>query len=133
MMTRIAILTAVLCAAATSQEMVRVPAGGFEVVDQVTTLKLRVTVSEFLIGATEVTQKEYEEVTGVNPSFYKGADRPVENVSWWDAIRYCNLRSLREKLTPCYDLASGRRSPSCAGYRLPTEAEWTRAAGPLAK
>ena len=72
--------------------MVRVPAGGFEVVDQVTTVKLPVSVSEFLLGATEVTQKEYEEITGANPSFYKGPSRAVENVSWWDAIRFCNLR-----------------------------------------
>jgi formylglycine-generating enzyme required for sulfatase activity/dienelactone hydrolase len=133
MISRIAVPAAVFCAAAFSQEMVRVPAGGFDIADQVTTLNLRVSISEFLLGATEVTQKEYEEVTGNNPSFYKGPDRPVETVSWWDAIRFCNLRSLREKLTPCYDLPSGRRSPSCAGYRLPTEAEWTRAAGPLAK
>ena len=102
-------------------------------VDQVTTVKLPVTVSEYLLGPTEVTQKEYEELTGANPSFYKGVDRPVENVSWWDAIRFCNLRSLREKFTPCYDLSSGRRSLSCTGYRLPTEAEWTRAAGRLLK
>ena len=133
MITRIAVVAGILCTAAGSQEMVRLPAGGFDVVDQVTTLKLRVTVSEFLLGAAEVTQKEYEEVTGTNPSFYKGLDRPVENVSWWDAIRFCNLRSLREKLTPCYDLPSGRWSSSCTGYRLPTEAEWTLAAGPLAK
>jgi formylglycine-generating enzyme required for sulfatase activity len=67
-----AVVAAVFCAAATSQEMVRVPAGTFEVVDQVTTLKLRVTVSEFFLGTTEVTQKEYVEVTATNPSFYKG-------------------------------------------------------------
>jgi formylglycine-generating enzyme required for sulfatase activity/pimeloyl-ACP methyl ester carboxylesterase len=131
--TRIAVAAAALCAVAASQEMVGVPAGSFEAVDQVTTLKLRVTVSDFLLGAAEVTQKEYAEVTGANPSFYKSPERPVENVSWWDAIRFCNLRSLREKLTPCYDLASGRRSLSCTGYRLPTEAEWTRAAGPQLK
>ena len=41
----------------------------------------------------EVTQKQYEAITSSNPSVYKGVDRPVENVSWWDAIRYCNLRS----------------------------------------
>jgi formylglycine-generating enzyme required for sulfatase activity len=133
MAARIAAVTAVFCAVAMSQEMVRVPAGSFEVVDQVTTLKLHVSVTEVLLGAAEVAQKEYEEVTGTNPSFYKGSDRPVENVSWWDAIRFCNMRSLREKLPACYDLSTGRRLPSCTGYRLPTEAEWMRAAGPLAK
>ncbi|MGH9627098.1 MAG: SUMF1/EgtB/PvdO family nonheme iron enzyme, partial [Bryobacteraceae bacterium] len=79
----------------------------------------------------EVTQSEYQEISASNPSVYKGADRPVENVSWWDAIRYCNLRSAKEGLSPCYDLASGRRDPACSGYRLPTESEWMLAAGPV--
>src|SRR6185436_7102717 len=106
-------------------------AGTYEVTDQITTLKVQLSVSEFLLGAAEVTQKEYEAITSSNPSVYKGADRPVENVSWWDAIRYCNLRSAKEALTPCYDLTSGERDLACTGYRLPTEAEWTVAAGPM--
>jgi hypothetical protein len=57
MITRIAVVAGILCTAAGSQEMVRLPAGGFDVVDQVTTLKLRVTVSEFLLGAAEVRRK----------------------------------------------------------------------------
>lgn len=114
-----------------AQDLVRVPAATYEVTDQITTLKVQVSVSEFLLGAAEVTQKEYEAVTSSNPSIYKGADRPVENVSWWDAIRYCNLRSAKEGLTACYDLTSGERGSACTGYRLPTEAEWIVAAGPL--
>lgn len=116
-----------------AQELVRVPIGSHEVTDQITSVKLSVSVSEFLIGATEVTQKDYQEITGTNPSVYKGADRPVENVSWWDAIRYCNLRSIKEKLSPCYDLATGERNPQCSGYRLPTESEWIRAAGKMSQ
>jgi pimeloyl-ACP methyl ester carboxylesterase len=114
-----------------AQDLVRVPAASYEVSDQITTLKVHVSVSEFLLGAAEVTQKDYEAVTASNPSVYKDADRPVENVSWWDAIRYCNLRSEKEGLTPCYDLTSGDRHSACTGYRLPTEAEWIVAAGPL--
>ena len=114
-----------------AQDLVRIPAGAYEVADQITTLNVRVSVSEFLLGSAEVTQKEYEAITSANPSVYKGADRPVENVSWWDAVRYCNLRSAREALTPCYDLTTGERDPACTGYRLPTEAEWTVAAGPM--
>lgn len=112
-----------------AQEMVPIPAGTIAMKDFVTTLPLTVRVSGFLIGKTEVTQREYERVLATNPSVYKGADRPVENVSWWDALRYCNLRSVEEGLPACYDLATGRREPGCTGYRLPTEAEWTRAAG----
>lgn len=114
-----------------AQDFVRVPAATYEVSDQITTLKVHVSVSEFLLSANEVTQHDYEAITSSNPSVYKGADRPVENVTWWDAIRYCNLRSAKEDLTPCYDLTSGGRDSACTGYRLPTEAEWIVAAGPL--
>lgn len=129
---RLLVALTVGCASTSlAQDLVRVPAGTYEVPDQITTLKVQLSVSEFLLGAAEVTQKEYEAVTSSNPSVYKGADRPVENVSWWDAIRYCNLRSAKEALTPCYDLTSGERDSACTGYRLPTETEWIVAAGPM--
>jgi formylglycine-generating enzyme required for sulfatase activity len=114
-----------------AQDLVRVPESTQEVTDQITAVKVQTRVSDFLLGATEVTQKEYEAITGSNPSVYKGRERPVENVSWWDAIRHCNLRSTKEGLPQCYDLQTGRRHPSCTGYRLPTEAEWIAAAGPM--
>lgn len=118
-------LAASLCA----QDLVKVPGGTFEVVDAITSVPVRVLVSPFLMGSAEVTQKQYEAITHANPSVYKAADRPVENVSWWDAIRYANLRSASEGLPQCYDLTTGRRDEMCTGYRLPTEAEWTVAAG----
>lgn len=121
----------VAAGAAAGQQMVEVPAGDFEVTDQITTLRIRVSVSKFQIGATEVTQREFREILSSNPSAYPAADHPVENVSWWDAIRFCNRRSQKENLTPCYDETTGRRDISCTGYRLPTEAEWRIAAGPL--
>ncbi|MCX6620429.1 MAG: SUMF1/EgtB/PvdO family nonheme iron enzyme, partial [Acidobacteria bacterium] len=123
------VLILLLTSTAFAGEMVRIPAGHFEVTDAITTLKVRVAVSEFLLGATEVTQSEYQQITGANPSVYKGPERPVENVSWWDAIRYANLLSAKEALTPCYELSTGRRRPACTGYRLPTDAEWSLAAG----
>lgn len=127
---RLVPLLVLLAATAAAGEMVRVPEGSFEVTDQITTLKVRVTVSAFLLGATEVTQREYRQITGADPATYKGEQRPVETVSWWDAVRFANLKSAKEGLAPCYDLATGERRPGCTGYRLPTDAEWTRAAGP---
>jgi len=124
------LLLALSAALATAAEMVRIPQGSFEVTDQITTLKLRVTVSAFELSAAEVTQREYREVTGSNPSIYRGDERPVENVSWFDAIRFTNQKSLQQGLSPCYDLATGGRRYACTGYRLPTDAEWIRAAGP---
>lgn len=58
----------------------------------------------------EVTQKEYKDIMGTNPSKFKTnpdkgeiqENRPVERVSWFDAIEYCNKRSIKEGLTPCY-------------------------------
>ena len=74
-----------------------------------------------------MTEQDFESVTAFNPSQYRGANLPVQNVSWWDAIRYCNLRSLREHLHPAYDLSSGRCDYNQDGYRLPTEGEWNAA------
>ena len=53
----------------------------------------KVTVSDFYMSKYELTQKEYEEITGSNPSNFSGEDLPVENVSWLDAAAYCNARS----------------------------------------
>lgn len=88
-----------------------------------------ISVQTFSVGTAEVTQAEYRNIMGANPSIHVGDDLPVENVSWWDAIRYCNLRSEREKLQPCYDLKTGVCDRTRNGYRLLTDAEWTYAAG----
>ena len=89
-----------------------------------------VTINSFHIGMYEVTQREYEEVMRINPSYFKGPDLPVENVSWFDAIEYCNRLSLRDGLPPVYTITGTGNSrvvtwdEDANGYRLPTEAEW---------
>lgn len=85
-----------------------------------------VTVSDFYMSAYELTQAEYQEITGENPSSFSGEDLPVENISWLDAVSYCNARSEREGLTPVYtvDGTDVTWDRSADGYRLPTEAEW---------
>jgi len=117
-----------------------------------------VTLNDFSIGKYEVTQGEYYEVTGMRPSFHeKNLDDgspdgwmtlPVENVNWYDAVVFCNMLSIKEKLKPVYSLNGSfdpdewgepptrktveweamRMDAGAEGYRLPTESEWEYAA-----
>lgn len=111
-----------------------------------------VVINDFYISDHEVTQYEYFSVMGRNPSYFSRnpavnelqENRPVECVSWYDAIVYCNKKSIQEKLKPCYSM-NGSVNPedwgiipslfseewnkidcdfSANGYRLPTEVEW---------
>jgi formylglycine-generating enzyme required for sulfatase activity len=86
----------------------------------------KVRVSPFYMGRYPVTQAEYQEVMGRNPSFFKGANLPVEQVSWFEAVEYCNKRSEQEGLTPAYTVNGTNVTwkQDANGYRLPTEAEW---------
>ena len=69
--------------------------------------------NSYYIGVYEVTQEQYENVTGKNPSKFKAARNPVETVSWEDAVLFCKTLSDLPKEK------AGERT-----YRLPTEAEW---------
>jgi formylglycine-generating enzyme required for sulfatase activity len=68
----------------------------------------QVTVPSFFMGKYPLTQAQYQAIMGKNPAYFKGNNRPVENVSWDDAVRFCQKLSQR----------TGKN------YRLPSEAEW---------
>jgi formylglycine-generating enzyme required for sulfatase activity len=148
----LAIIALALCAAAAGAQspgMVRIEGGTFAMGSPASELgrydgelQHRVTVSSFYMGKYEVTQKEWWDIMGYSPSEFSGDNLPVENVSWYDAVEYCNQRSLREGLTPAYTIDKSRKDPNnrndafdglrwmviwnrnANGYRLPTEAEW---------
>ncbi len=98
-----------------------------------------VSVSSFFMDTTEVTQGDYQTLMGVNPSNFTGnTNRPVENVTWFDAVLYCNGRSKRDGKDTVYsftsisgvagngtyDLPGLAVDTSKNGCRLPTESEW---------
>ena len=130
-------------------EMVLVPGGTIKLGGQPPVTP--VTIDSFLIGRYEVTQCEWAGLMGSNPSFFPGCggDCPVEWVSWYNVIVFCNRLSIQQGLTPVYRI-NGSTNPNnwgavptnnnnatwdavvvnwnAKGYRLPTEAEWEYAA-----
>jgi formylglycine-generating enzyme required for sulfatase activity len=118
-------------------EMVRIPGGTFTIGSPANEpgrladeLQRQVTISAFYMGKFVITQDEYEAVMGVNPSRFRGENLPVENISWFDAIEFCNKLSEREGLTPVYEITGTGANQAVTwnrnanGFRLPTEAEW---------
>jgi formylglycine-generating enzyme required for sulfatase activity len=160
------VITAVSCGKTTEPKvtpgkMIRVPGGTFtmgntrgvvdeygdEYDDELPTHS--VTLNTFYIGKYLVTQAEYSQyMPSPNWDYGLGDNYPAYYVSWYAILKYCNLRSMAEGLTPCYTI-SGSTNPdnwgevptsrnstwdaaicnwNANGYRLPTEAEWEYAA-----
>lgn len=122
-----------------ANEFLRYSKGGIE--DQ-----KNISVNAFYLSQYEVTQKEYAEIMGNNPSTFIGDNVPVHNVTWYDAINFCNRKSLKQGLEPVYKITNDKidefdrtepfqwlyindyltveTNKLANGYRLPTSFEW---------
>ena len=98
-------------------------------------------VIDLYVNKYQITQNEWEKYMGTNPSEFKGSRRPVETITWINALEFCNKMSIKYGLQPVYKIENNKLvkiiyedgkevSPSLAnfrktvGYRLPTDLEW---------
>lgn len=109
--------------------MVEIPKGEIKLRDDRIKKEWTISIKPFLLSKFPVTQDIYEAMTNESPSTFKGKRRPVETVTWKDAVTFCNKLSELNGLATCYLLNQEQNdeitfNPNSDGFRLPTEAEW---------
>src|SRR5690554_5625476 len=87
---------------ALNELLVEIPAGGIELRDDRKKENWAVSIASFFLAKVPVTQDLYFQVMNDRPSTFAGGHRPVETVSWLDAVCFCNKLSEMTNFTPCY-------------------------------
>ena len=116
-------------------EMVSIPAGTFQMGDISGEGSYNerpvhdVTISSFEMSIYEITQVQYRAITASNPQYLNGSNNmPVNQISWYSAVEFCNKLSDKAGFERCYDDGKDFSKRECDfsknGFRLPTEAEW---------
>ena len=109
-------------------QMVTIPNGNIALRDDGKKVKRNVDIQSFELSKYLVTQDFYSQIISFEPSLFSGANKPVESVSWIDAILFCNTLSTMEDLENSYlinlDTETVELLKKARGYRLPTDAEW---------
>ncbi|MGN4422616.1 formylglycine-generating enzyme family protein [Bacillus cereus group sp. MYBK30-1] len=108
--------------------MVKIPVGEVILRDDRIKKEWKVQIKPFLLAKYAVTMRLYDAVTNNTPNVFKGNNKPVVNISWNDAILFCNLLSKKAGLKEYYSISDDGQKVRCNldsnGYRLPSEAEW---------
>jgi sulfatase modifying factor 1 len=108
--------------------MITVSPGEVTLSDRRTRRAWTVELAPYQLAAVPVTQAQYVDVTGQRSGAVESDRLPIDSVSWWEAVRFCNALSERERLAPAYQLPADGEGVewdvTADGYRLPTEAEW---------
>lgn len=111
-----------------SLELVAIPKGEIRLNDDRIQKQWTVSLHPFWLGKYPITQAAFQQVMGYHKSAFSHPEKPVDSLTWIEAVSFCNQLSALWGVSPCYRISSDQTKVqadlSQPGFRLPTEAEW---------